>query len=219
MLAARAQADTRYVVDELVITLRQGKSTQHKILKTLKTGTPMEVLEEGPTYFKVRISDGTEGYVLRQYISSKPPKALLVKKLEIENNGLQNKIGELEKIKNRLEMQVDEIQKKYDSEVSELEAESTNFEQSLELALNNQNEITEKYNTLLSQSENVIKIAAEKDRLLKENKIIKAEIQELRKENEKMEDSKMIKWFLAGGGVFFFGWMIGKISRKKRSRL
>jgi len=143
----------------------------------------------------------------------------MVKKLPIENNGLQNKIGELEKTKTRLEMQVDEIQKKYDSEVSELEAESTNFEQSLELALNNQNEITEKYNTLLSQSENVIKIAAEKDRLLKENKILRAETQELRKKNEKMENSKMIKWFLAGGGVFFFGWMIGKISRKKRSRL
>jgi len=219
MLTARAEADTRYVVDELVITLRQGKSQQHKILKTLKTGTPMEILEEGPTYFKVRISDGTEGYVLRQYISSQPPKTLLVKKLQIENNGLQNKIGELEKTKTRLEMQVDEIQKKYDSEVSELEAESTNFEQSLELALNNQNEITEKYNTLLSQSENVIKIAAEKDRLLKENKILRAETQELRKKNEKMENSKMIKWFLAGGGVFFFGWMIGKISRKKRSRL
>jgi len=219
MFAMQAEADTLYVSDQLVITLRQGKSTQHKILKTLKTGTPMEVLEEGPAYFKVRISDGTEGYVLRQYITSQPPKTLRIKELEIENSTLQKKVGELEKSKSTLEMQVDEIQEKYVREVSELDAESTNFEQSLELALNNQNEITEKYNTLLSQSENVIKIAAEKERLLKENKILAAEAQELRKENEKMANSKMIKWFLAGGGVFFFGWIIGKISRKKRSRL
>ncbi len=219
MLALRAEADTRYVGDELVITLRQGKSQQHKILKTLKTGTPMEVLEEDPTYFKVRINDGTEGYVLRQYISSQPPKALRIKELEIKNSGLQNRIEELEKTKNKLEIQVDEIQRKYDHEVSELQTESTNFEQSLELALNNQNEVTEKYNTLLSQSENVIKIAAEKDRLLKENKKLGAGIQELREKNEKMKDSRMIQWFLAGGGVFFIGWIIGKISRKKRSRL
>jgi len=219
VLVLRAEADTRYVVDELVITLRQGKSTQHKIIKTLKTGTPMEVLEEGAKYLKVRTSDGTEGYVLRQYISSQPPKTIRIKELELENRALQNRMGELEKAKSKLEMQVDEIQGKYDREVSELTAESTNFEQSLELALNNQNEITEKYNTLLSQSENVITIAAEKGRLLKENKILRAEIQELRKVNEKMANSKMIKWFLAGGGVFFFGWMIGKISRKKRSRL
>jgi len=219
VVAPQAEADTRYVGDQLVITLRQGKSTQHKILKTLKTGTPMEVLEEDQTYFKVRISDGTEGYVLRQYISSQLPKTIRIKELEIENSGLQNKLGELEKIKRKLEIQVDEIQKKYDREVSELTVDSTNFEQSLELALSNQDEITEKYNTLLSQSENVIKIAAEKERLLKENKKLTAGIQELRKENEKMVDSKMIKWFLAGGGVFFFGWIIGKISRKKRSRL
>ena len=37
--------------------------------------------------------------------------------------------------------------------------------------------------------------------------------------NEKLIAARMVKWFLAGGGVFFFGWIIGKISRKKRSRL
>ena len=41
-----AQADTSYVVDQLVITLRQGKSTEHKILKSLKTGTPVEILRQ-----------------------------------------------------------------------------------------------------------------------------------------------------------------------------
>jgi hypothetical protein len=28
----------------------------------------------------------------------------------------------------------------------------------------------------------------------------------------------MIKWLLAGGGLLLVGWIIGKISRKKRSR-
>ncbi|MBW2472459.1 MAG: hypothetical protein JRE18_10305, partial [Deltaproteobacteria bacterium] len=97
--------------------------------------------------------------------------------------------------------------------------ESTNLEQNLDLALNKQDEMTEKYNALLAQSEDVIKLAAEREKLLKENVKLTAGIKELRKENKKMADSKMIKWFLAGGGVFFFGWIIGKISRKKRSRL
>lgn len=219
VIAAPAAADTRYVGDQLVITLRQGKSTKHKIMKTLKTGTPMEILEEDPTYFKVRISDGTEGYVLRQYISSELPKALRIKELEIKNSGLQNKIGELEKAKNNLEIQLDEIQKKYALEVSELKTKSTNLEQNIDLALNNQDEMTEKYNTLLAQSENVIQISDEREKLLKDNIKLTAGIKELRKKNKKLSDSKMIKWFLAGGGVFFFGWMIGKISRKRRSRL
>ena len=36
VFAPPAAAETRYVVDELVITLRLGKSTDHKILKNLK---------------------------------------------------------------------------------------------------------------------------------------------------------------------------------------
>ena len=219
VIVTPAEADTRYVGDQLVITLRQGKTTKHKILKNLKTGTPVEVLEEDSLYFKVRISDGTEGYVLRQYISSKPPKTLRIKELEIKNSGLQNKIDELEKAKSNLEMQLDEIQKKDVLKVAELTAKLVDYEQKLELALNNQSEITEKYNTLLSQSENVIKTANDRERFLKENIKLTAEIKELRKKNKKIADSGMIKWFLAGAGVFFFGWMIGKISRKKRSRL
>ena len=218
LIAAPAQAETRYVGDQLIITLRQGTSTKHKILKTLETGTPVEVIEEGSSYYKVRTSDGTEGYVLRQYISSNPPKSLRIDELEIENSALKKKNKDLQKSKSDLEMQLKNIQGKYDSELSSITAESTEIEQNLDQAVNNERIITEKYNTLVAQSENVVEIARERDQLLQKNKKLTANIKELRGENEKFADSKMIKWFLAGGGVFFFGWLIGKISRKKRSR-
>src|SRR5210317_727754 len=115
-----AEAETRYVGDELVITLRQGKSTNHKILKNLKTGTPVEVLEEGQTYLKVRTSDGTEGYVLRQYISSKTPKTYRIEELATENTKLLDKINELQKTKSSLENQLHEIQEKNDQKFSDL---------------------------------------------------------------------------------------------------
>ena len=215
---APAEAETRYVGDHLIITLRQGKSTKHKILKTLETGTPVEVIEEGSSYYKVRTSDGTEGYVLRQYISSNPPKSLRIDELEKENSALLKKNDDLEKSKNALEMQIKEIQEKYDNEFSSLTTKSTEIKQNLDQAVNNERIITEKYNTLVAQSENVVEITRERDQLLQKNKKLTANIKELQKKNEKFADSKMIKWFLAGGGVFFFGWLIGKISRKKRSR-
>ena len=52
---------TGYVSDQLLITLRQGKGNQYKIIRTLKTGTPMEILERGDTYFRVRTQRGEEG--------------------------------------------------------------------------------------------------------------------------------------------------------------
>jgi len=213
-----ASADTRYVDDQLIITLRMGKSTQHKIIKTLKTGTPLEVLEEDDTYLKVRTPDGTEGYVLRQYISSRPPATQRIAELERLNNSLQKKINTLESAKNNLEMQLNKFQENYQEELSSVTLKSDELEKNLEQALSNERIMTEKYNTLLNQAENVIEIAAERDRLLEQHEKLQAKVSALTSKNEKLADNRMIKWFLAGGGVFFFGWIIGKISRKKRSR-
>jgi SH3 domain protein len=219
MTALPAYADTRYVVDELIITLRAGKSNEHKIIKTLKTGTPVEVLEEDDTYLKVKISDGSVGYVLRQYVSSELPKTLIIERLEKEKSSLQTKVRSLEEAKNSLQGQYKAIQDKYNQEVTDITIKSSTIEQNLEQAIQNERSLAEKYDTLLAQSENVVEIAAERDKLLEVNKKLAADVDNLQKINDKMSDSRMIKWFLAGGGVFLFGWIIGKISRKKRSRL
>jgi SH3 domain protein len=219
MTALPAYADTRYVVDELIITLRAGKSNEHKIIKTLKTGTPVEVLEEDDTYLKVKTSDGSVGYVLRQYVSSELPKTLIIERLEKEKSSLQTKVRSLEEAKNSLQGQYKAIQDKYNQEVTDITIKSSTIEQNLEQAIQNERSLAEKYDTLLAQSENVVEIAAERDKLLEVNKKLAADVDNLQKINDKMSDSRMIKWFLAGGGVFLFGWIIGKISRKKRSRL
>ncbi len=213
-----AYADTRYVIDELVITLRAGKSNDHKIIKTLKTATPLEVLEEDDTYLKVRTSDGSEGYVLRQYVSPELPKALIIERLGKEKSALQTKVKNLEEAKKSLQNQYNDIQVKYKQDVSEITSKSSSIEQNLEQAIQNERNLAEKYDTLLAQSENVVEIAAERDQLLEINKKLAADLTNLEKTNDKLSDSRMIKWFLAGGGVFLFGWIIGKISRKKRSR-
>lgn len=213
-----AYAETRYVIDELIITMRAGKSNDHKILKTLKTGTPLEVLEEDNTYLKARTSDGSVGYVLRQYVSSELPKAQIIERLEKEKSALQTKVRDLEETNRSVQAQYNDIQDKYKQEVSEITSKSSAIEQNLEQAIQNERSLAEKYDTLMAQSENVVEIAAERDQLLEINKKLAADVTNLEKTNDKLSDSRMIKWFLAGGGVFLFGWIIGKISRKKRSR-
>jgi len=214
-----APAETRYVVDQLVITLRAGKSSQHKIIKTLKTGTPLEVLEEGDTYLKVRTEDGTVGYVLGQYVSSKLPSALRVAELERQNNLLQEKINVLQTAKSNLETEFKSYQKDYQQKVSNTSAKASDLEKNLEQAQSNERLITDKYNTLLTQSKNIVEITAERDQLTQQNKKLQVEVKDLTEKNDTLSNNRMIKWFLAGGGVLFFGWIIGKSSRKKRSRL
>lgn len=218
VIVPSAAADTRYVGDELVITLRQGKSNQHKILKTLKTGTAVEVLEEDELYLKVKTADGVEGYVLRQYMTPETPKILRIEKLESLNNSLQKKIRTLEDAKGDLEMELKTLEANYKENFGAITAKSADMEKNLDQALNNERIMAEKYDTLLAQAENVVEIAAEREELLQKNKKLEAEVAALLQRNDKLADSRMIKWFLAGGGVLFFGWIIGKISRKKRSR-
>ncbi|NOY13410.1 MAG: TIGR04211 family SH3 domain-containing protein, partial [Deltaproteobacteria bacterium] len=72
------------------------------------------------------------------------------------------------------------------------------------------------YEQLQKRSENVINLTTERDQLREENARTINELTVLREENKGFHRSNMIQWFLAGGGVFLIGWLIGKISRKKR---
>ena len=67
-----------YVIDQITITLRAGQGTQHQILRTLPSGTPMEVLRvnEDSGYSQVRTKDGVEGWVLSQYLIDEPTSPL-----------------------------------------------------------------------------------------------------------------------------------------------
>ena len=218
VLSSMVAAETRYVSDQLVITMRQGKSSRHKILKTLKTGTPLEILEEDESYLKVRTNDGLEGYVLNQYISTNPPKQGIIKQLERENNDLKREIGRFKKSNDDLNAQIATLQENHAQELLELTNRSTLIEESLEKIKHEQAVTVENYSILRDQSENVIAISEERDQLLKDKSRLASEVTSLRNQYEKLSDTRMIKWFLAGGGVLFFGWIIGKISRKKRNR-
>jgi SH3 domain protein len=218
VLSSSVMADTRYVDDLLVITLRQGKSSKHRILRTLKTGTALEVLEEDESYLKVRTADGLEGFVLRQYISTSPPKKQLIKRLEGENKDLQQKIARFDKTNDDLKAQIGVMQENHAQELLELTGRSSLTEEALQQIQQEQEVIAENYSTLLAQSENVVAIAEERDQLLMDRSKLTSEVTSLRNQNEKLSDNRMIKWFLAGGSVFLLGWIIGKISRKKRTR-
>ena len=73
-----ADAKTQYVSDELVINLREGKGNEYKIIKMLRNGTPLNILEEAEQYLKVRTEEGLEGWVLKQYITSETPKTAII---------------------------------------------------------------------------------------------------------------------------------------------
>ena len=86
------RADRRYVSDRLIITLRETPNTNGRVLRTLKTDTPVEVLEESGRYLRIRTEAGEEGWVDKQYITPETPKPIIMARLHDEMNRLQEKI-------------------------------------------------------------------------------------------------------------------------------
>lgn len=200
-----AAADTRYISDQLVVTLRQGKGDQYPMLKTLKTGTPIEVLDEDSSYVRARVKSGEEGYIRKQYVTRETPKPVIIAQLEKQNARLKKELSQSTK-------ELAEQQTRSGSaaeEATRLREELTKTETELR-------EMSRQYEELLATSENVIQIADQLEQFQAENNKLTIEVQQLREESATVLRTGMIRWFLAGGGVFFVGWLSGKISRKKR---
>jgi len=73
LCASLAHAETRYVTDKLSIELRRGPGNEYKITRTLEAGLALEVIEQTQEgYSRVRVGDaqGTEGWVLTQFLTT-----------------------------------------------------------------------------------------------------------------------------------------------------
>ena len=203
--ATSAYAETRYISDVLVVTVRDQKGDNYNVLETLTTATPVEILDEDKTYVKVKTPKGTVGYILKQYITKELPKALQIKQLNGQVSDLQAQLDQLrEKSQESL------------NTASQSQAQSDSLTKQLEQTRQELATVNNKYQQLLKNSENVINLTTENEQLIEQNKLINSELMVLREENQNFHRSNMIQWFIAGAAVFFGGWLIGKISRKKQ---
>ena len=207
LAASSVYAETRYISDHLIVTVRSGKGNEFKILETVPTGTAVKILEEDKTYVKVVTPKGTEGYISRHYVSKSLPKKVQIEQLEEKITVLGQQIAAQQQHLQDSQDQANTSKKQIDE--NSLQLKET--QQQLEKA-------NQDYNALLNQSENIINLTTENEQLIEQNNLHNSELLILREENQNFHRSNMIQWFLAGGGVFLGGWLIGRISRKKQRR-
>jgi len=202
LFAATAAAETRYVDDQLVITLRTGQATTFQILKTLPSGTPLELLQEEGKYSRVRTQDGTEGWVLSQYLSAEPvARDLLARaeqrleRLERDKRELQQQLATLGKERDTLEREHSDAATQADSLQQELTALRKTAARPIELAQENR----ELKNSL--------------GELQQQNRLLEAD-------NQRLQDRSQRDWFLTGAGVLgggiFLGLVLPLLRRKRK---
>ena len=211
-----AWAETRYISDQLVVSLREQPQDGSETIVYLKTDTPVEVLEVGEQYIQVKTKNGEVGYIQKSYLTEKIPKATVISRLTRENEGMKERIRELEKQYREVFSKGDEAQKKILSELEDARLQIAELDKALLKSETELAERTKAYEALKKNSEDIIDITAERDQLRLSHEELTTAVTSLDEERKELLKKETIQWFLTGAGVLFLGWVIGKFSRSRR---
>ncbi|MDP7093912.1 MAG: TIGR04211 family SH3 domain-containing protein [Gammaproteobacteria bacterium] len=198
-------AADNWVTDEFEVMMRTGKSNQKSIIRQLKTGTRVEVLDTDTEagYTKVRVSSGAEGWVLSRYLRSTPTAKLRVSELEQRLSRSESQRAELRRELDGLKKEQQELQR----ERSDLQSTNRSVQSQLE-------RVTE-------LSADTIQVD-DQNRQLKQRLIdTEQQIEELERSNEQLSSRADREWFLIGGVVLTVGLLLGliipRINLRKKS--
>ncbi len=207
LFASVLQAQTVYVSDQLTIPLRTGDTMQHRIIKFLKSGTRLDVLEsnDAGTYRRVRTASGKEGWVEAAKLMSQPSArsqlAALNKRVASLKAEVETKTETLAELRDTLRQ------------------------------LEEKNEKLEKFSQRQSeQLAELKKVAARPVQLAQTNMKLESDLARVNREldralaeNASLSNNNIKEWFMIGGGVslisLFFGLIIPNFRwrRKKDS--
>ena len=199
-----AVAETRYVSDELEITLRVGPSTKQRIISMLKSGTEVEILSVDPKsgYSKVRAANGKTGFVLSRFLMDEPSAREQVASLTAKIQELQ---AEPEQVRTRL---------------NQLQDDYARLQKDHQKLLNDKNSITQELAGIRQTAANAINISNERSELRKQVVKLKQEVADLQHTNRELANNRNQRWFLIGAGVvlgsILLGWLLPYLRFKRR---
>ena len=172
----------RYVTDNLTIPMRTGTTLQHKILKMLPSGTPVEVIEGDNENTHIRVQ-GVDGWVLTRFLDSVPvardrlgQEEQRIATLELENAKLKADMKAMADQHNQAEGSSQKLRE----ENQHIQAELSDIRQTAANALEIDKQ-NRRYKTQILESERTLEA--------------------LRQENAVLRDRTARDWFMAGAMV------------------
>ena len=194
--------ETAYVTDNLTITLRTGESLGHQVIRELKSGARLTVIEshDETGYSHVTLEDGTDGWVLTRLLSNTP--------------GAQQQLQETQ---STLKKTRDEL-KKAQEQLSDSNSARHSSDQSLQQLQQENEKLTQELKHLQSISGNAVAMDNENNTLKTNQLHLETEIDALKQQNSVLEDRSARNWFITGTGVMILGMLIGLITPRLRWR-
>ncbi|MBF0623308.1 MAG: TIGR04211 family SH3 domain-containing protein [Magnetococcales bacterium] len=185
-----AWGEILYVTDQFTITLRKGKDINQPEIRSLPTGTRVELLEQGEKgWGRVRTESGQEGWVLKRYlIPEKPARMRLEEVLEAQR---------------RVEAERDALGKQVAI---------------LQNGLQAQGQLKEELERIKRISSSALAMEKEIQSLREHNREVNGRLAALQEEKETLEAQSSTTFFLAGAGVLILGFVAGGFLSRRRQR-
>lgn len=190
---------TRYVSDELEITMRTGQGVKFGIIKMLESGTKLDLLETDPAgYSKVRTDGGVEGWVLTRYLSNSA-------------SARNQLVASQQKVAN-LELEV----AKYKEEIQALSSQNSDAGTENMSLKETAQRLSKELDDLRRTASSAVALDNENRSLKEQLQQIDHEMQSIIIENSALKDNAAKSWFLIGAAVLFGGMLLGLILPRLR---
>lgn len=195
-------AATRYITDELRVSVRAGAGERYRIIEVIGSGTEVETLETDGEWTRVETPAGNTGWLRGQYLEERPIAADRLEAVQAELEAARERIAGLEQDLAEARSQAEAARARNEAlgdEVAALEQRVAEAREGLELR---------QENARLQEQ-----VAALQDR-----------VEELRARARELADRRSREWFMIGGGVvlggILFGMLVTRIPwRSRRDRL
>lgn len=203
LLSATAHSATVYISDIQFVAIREGlDNSTRAVERGLKSGTPLEVIDQNDGYTKVRTPSGNEGWVADYFLSE---DMVTRDQLEALQTRLSRNTESRTELANTLKISQQKIQE-LNGTNSNLQDENDSLKQQLQDAA----ELSEKAQAIVSQNEDVsYQIAT-----------LKQQASTAIAQAEKLQDTTEQKWFMIGGATLLGGLLLGillPMLRRKKS--
>ena len=199
-----AYAETVYVTDDIDLTLRSAENNRSKILKMVRSGTPLTLIEKKDSgYSFVKTNSGLEGYFLSRHLKSKPTAKWFL-------DQANKKIQELTKINDS-----------YKTELAALRGDNKQNIASTHELTQERDQLKQELNEIKLTASNAVELKTERDQLQARVVNAERELQKVKRDYQALQDNSNQDWFLYGGGLALIGVLIGflmtKLNWRRRS--
>lgn len=200
--SAMAEIEKRYVSDTLRLQLRSGPSSEYRIIKTLRSGEHLVLLEttDDKKYAKVKTPKETEGWVLARFLQDQP---IAKEKLILAER-------ELNKIK--AELKVAQTQNaEFKQNIAQLKSERSGLSR-------DQTSLAKELARVKEVSANALALDEKNKELTLRTQELDIKLEALTAENIELKDARHQNFLMYGGGLVILGLLLGFIAPNLRGK-